>query len=65
MIRRLVGAMAFGGGVRMLDLADSIEKEAGMPVIGADIALYWRALQHLGLTPRARGFGKLIDSLIT
>jgi maleate cis-trans isomerase len=60
---RAQAAMAFGGGVRMLDLADDIERETGMPAIGADIALYWRALQHLGLKPRAGRFGKLIDSL--
>lgn len=62
---RAQAAMAFGGGVRMLDLAASLESGTSMPVIGADIALYWRALQELGLRPKATGFGKLIDSLIT
>ena len=58
-------AMAFGGGVRMLDLAAEVERETGMPVIGADISLYWRALQHLGLKPRTTGHGSLVDSLAT
>jgi maleate isomerase len=54
---------ALGGGVRMLDLADELERETGKIVIGADIALFWRALQHLRLKPRSGGFGRLLGLL--
>jgi maleate cis-trans isomerase len=54
---------ALGGGVRMLGLADELERETGKIVIGADIALYWRALQKLKLKPRAAGFGRLLGLL--
>lgn len=54
---------ALGGGVRMLDLADELERETGKIVIGADIALYWKALQHLRMKPRTDGFGRLLGLL--
>ncbi len=54
---------ALGGGVRMLDLADELERETRKIVIGADIALYWKALQHLRLKPRSDGFGRLLGLL--
>jgi maleate cis-trans isomerase len=47
----------------MLGLADELERETGKIVIGADIALYWRALQKLKLKPRAAGFGRLLGLL--
>jgi maleate cis-trans isomerase len=55
--------LALGGGVRMLDLADGLERETSKIVIGADIALYWKALQHLRLKPRTGGFGRLLGLL--
>jgi len=55
---------ALGGGVRMLGLADELERETGKIVIGADIALYWSALQHLRLKPRTGGFGRLLGLLV-
>jgi maleate cis-trans isomerase len=54
---------ALGDGVRMLGLAEELERETGKIVIGADIALYWRTLQKLKLKPRAAGFGRLLGLL--
>ncbi|MDA1035327.1 MAG: aspartate/glutamate racemase family protein [Chloroflexi bacterium] len=54
---------ALGGGVRTIDIAAKIESRIGKPVIGADVAMYWRAFQHLGLRPREHGHGWLLDSL--
>jgi maleate cis-trans isomerase len=53
-----------GGRVRMLGLADELERETDKIVIGADIALYWSALQHLRLKPRAGGVGRLLGLLV-
>ena len=54
---------AMGGGVRVLDVANEVELETGKIVIGADVALYWRALQHLRLKPRPGAFGRLLGLL--
>lgn len=54
---------ALGGGVRTIDIAANLEARINKPVIGADVAMYWRAFQHLGLKPREKGHGRLLDSL--
>ena len=48
---------------RIVDLAEDLEARAGVPVTGADVAMYWRAFQHLGIAPREKGHGQLLDSL--
>jgi maleate cis-trans isomerase len=54
---------ALGGGVRMFGLADELERETGKVVVGADIAIFWRALQHLRLKPRSGAHGRLLGLL--
>jgi maleate cis-trans isomerase len=53
-----------GGGMRLLDLAESLEKEIMKPVIGGDVALYWGILRRLGIKKNIRGYGKLLASLV-
>lgn len=52
-----------GAGVRLLDHARDLEAELQKPVIAADVAPHWALLQALRLTPRSRGFGRLLDQL--
>jgi len=47
---------------RPLHLASSLEQMLGKPVIGHDIALYWRIMTDLGIAPTTSQ-GMLLDSL--
>ena len=47
---------------RPLHLARSMEKQLGKPVIGHDIALYWRIMKDLGIRPTTPQ-GQLLESL--
>ena len=53
-----------GGGMRLLDIAEQLEKEIKKPVIGGDIILYWGILRRLGVKRGIQGHGKLLASLI-
>ncbi len=48
---------------RPLHLAAELEAALGKPVVGHDIALYWRVFRSLGLAPEGRRQGRLLDSL--
>jgi maleate cis-trans isomerase len=52
-----------GGGMRVLDLAERLEKEINKPVIGGDISIYWGILRRLGIKDDIRGHGVLLASL--
>ncbi|MFC2025259.1 hypothetical protein ACFLTG_02485 [Chloroflexota bacterium] len=34
-----------GGGMRLLDIVEGLEKEVGKPIIGGDLSLYWGILR--------------------
>jgi len=53
-----------GGGMRLLDIAERLEKEVKKPVIGGDIILYWGILRRLGIEKGVKGHGKLLASLV-
>jgi len=53
-----------GGGMRLLDIAETLEKEVGKPVIGGDLAIYWGILRRLGIKGSVRGRGKLLANLV-
>jgi len=52
-----------GGGMRLLDLAESLEEEIKKPIIGGDITLYWGILRRLGIKENVSGYGRLLASL--
>jgi maleate cis-trans isomerase len=52
-----------GGGMRVLDIAEKLEKEIGVPVVGGDVAIYWGILRRLGLRESIYGHGRLLASL--
>jgi len=52
-----------GGGMRLLHMADALEKETGKTIVAGDLALYWGILRRLGITTRVAGHGRLLDSL--
>lgn len=51
-----------GAGFRMLRVVDSVEAQAGKPLVASDFALYWAMLKHLGLSA-TYGNGALLASL--
>ncbi len=53
-----------GGGMRLLDVVERLEKETGKPIIGGDLAIYWGILRRLGIKESVRGHGKLLASLV-
>lgn len=57
------GILVPGGGMRVLDVADSLEKEINKPVIGGDISLYWGILTQLNVKKKLSGYGQLLASL--
>ncbi|MFC1913681.1 hypothetical protein ACFLXF_00165 [Chloroflexota bacterium] len=58
------GVLVTGGGMRLLDIAEGLEKEIGKPIVGGDVSLYWGILRRLGIKESVRGHGKLLASLI-
>jgi len=53
-----------GGGMRLLDIVERLEKEVGKPIIGGDLTLYWGILRRLGIKESIRGRGKLLANLV-
>lgn len=51
-----------GGGMRLLDIADGMERELGKPIVGGDIALYHGILRRLGISAPVNGHGRLLAS---
>jgi maleate cis-trans isomerase len=58
------GILVTGGGMRLLDIVDRLEKEVGKPIIGGDLTLYWGILRRLGIKESIRGHGKLLANLV-
>lgn len=56
--------MVAGAGTRTLAHTARLEAELGLPVIGADVALFRAVLRTLGLPPREKGNGRLLDELV-
>jgi len=52
-----------GGGMRVLDIAEKLEKDIGKPVVGGDISIYWGLLRRLGVKDNVAGHGSLLTSL--
>jgi len=53
-----------GGGMRLLDIVERLEKAVGKPVVGGDLTLYWGILRRLGVEEGVLGHGKLLASLV-
>ena len=53
-----------GGGMRLLDIVERLEKEVEKPIIGGDLTLYWGILRRLGINESVRGHGKLLANLV-
>ena len=52
-----------GGGMRVLDFAEELEKEIAKPIIGGDVSIYWGILRRLGVKENIHGYGSLLASL--
>ncbi len=52
-----------GGGLRLQGLAEDLERETGLPIVGGDLALFWATLRAMKARPRSLGWGRLIDSV--
>jgi maleate isomerase len=37
-----------------------IEATHGKPLVGVNVATYWKALRSIGITDRVAGFGRLL-----
>ena len=53
--------VVLGGGLRVIGLAEDLEKETGWPVVGGDLAMFWATLRAMKAKPRTLGWGCLID----
>ena len=53
-----------GGGMRLLHIADRLEKEVGKTIVAGDLSLYWGILRRLGIKEGVKGQGKLLASLV-
>jgi len=53
-----------GGGMRLLDIVERMEKEVRKPIIGGDLTLYWGILRRLGVKEGICGHGRLLASLV-
>jgi len=54
-----------GGGMRLLHIADKLEKETGKTIVAGDLTLYWGILRRLGSTIGIEGHGRLLAGLGT
>lgn len=57
------GVLVTGGGMRVLDIVEDLEKELNKPVIGGDISLYWGIFRRLAIRETIQGYGRLLASL--
>ena len=57
------GILVTGGGMRLLDIVEELEKETSTIIIGGDISIYWGILRRLKPKEGIRGYGKLLASL--
>ncbi len=57
------GILVTGGGMRVLDIADSLEQEINKPVIGGDVSLYWGILTRLNIGKKLSKYGRLLSSI--
>ena len=53
-----------GGGMRLLDIVDRLEKEVKKPIIGGDITLYWGILRRLLINKIISRHGRLLANLV-
>ena len=49
-----------GGGMRLLHLAEELERETGRTIVAGDLALYWGILRRLGVRQGVTGHGRLL-----
>jgi maleate isomerase len=50
-----------GTNLRFARIADEAERWLGIPVFSVGAAIYWTALQKLGINDRFSGFGSLFE----
>ena len=53
-----------GGGMRLLDIVEKLEKEVEKPIIAGDLTLYWGILRRLGIKDGVKGHGMLLANLV-
>jgi maleate cis-trans isomerase len=58
------GILVTGGGMRLLDIVEGLEKETGKPVLSGDLTIYWGILRRLAIKEGVCGQGKLLASLV-
>jgi len=58
------GILVTGGGMRLLDIVERLEKEVEKPIIGGDLTIYWGILRRLGVKESVHGHGKLLANLV-
>ena len=46
-----------GGGLRLQGLAEDLERETGLPIVGEDLALFWATLRAMKARPRRPRLG--------
>lgn len=50
-----------GAGVRFINIIDELEAELGIPLISADVSLYWSVFRALGIRPLNKNLGTLLN----
>lgn len=53
-----------GGGMRLLDMVEKLEKEVEKPIIAGDLTLYWGIHRRLGIKDGVKGHGTLLANLV-
>jgi len=52
-----------GGGMRLLDIVEDLEKQTGKPLVAGDLSIYWGILRRLGVKQGIAGQGRLLARL--
>ena len=53
-----------GGGMRLLHIAETLERETSKTIVAGDLSLYWGILRRLGIEEGVKGQGKLLANLV-
>jgi maleate isomerase len=54
------GIFVSGGGLRTLEMIETLEKDSGLPVVSTVVANMWHCLKLSGVKDSVRGFGQLL-----
>jgi maleate cis-trans isomerase len=55
------GIFISGGGLRTLEMIETLEKDSGLPVVSTVVANMWHCLKLSGVNDLVRGFGQLLE----